>query len=129
MKQFLLKLTMSILLVSVTAFYTSAQTAVKGTATINSDLVIHIDETQALVADYSFDISAMHFNSQTACERYFSLCRDNILTYSVDYATKTASVHLALEYMEPRGWGVAEYNEYFQKVSERYRSTLSVVNQ
>lgn len=129
MKQYLRKLAMSLLLVSATTVFISAQTTAAGTATIGSDMVIHLDEASPLVADYTFSITGLTFKSKEACERYFSLCRDNILSYTVNYDTKTATVHLMLEYMEPRGWGVKEYNEYFQKVSDRYRSTIQVVNE
>ena len=129
MKQNLLKLAFSLLLVSSTVVVALAQAPVNGTASINSELVIVLDETAPLVADYTFDISGMHFNSKEAAERYFSLCRDNILSYTVNYDAKTANVHLSLQFMEPRGWDVKDYNAYFVKLGDRYRSTMTVVNE
>lgn len=129
MKQTVQKLTLSLLLVFATATLVTAQTPEKGKATITSDLVILLDAATPLVADYVFDISPIAFKDQAAAERYFSLCRDNIVSYTLDYDKKLATVHIALELMEPRGWDLVEYNEYFVKLSERYRSTLAVVNE
>lgn len=129
MKQTVQKLTLSLLLVFATATLVTAQTPAKGKATITSDLVILLDVATPLVADYVFDISPIAFKDQAAAERYFSLCRDNIVSYTLDYDKKLATVHIALELMEPRGWDLIEYNEYFVKLSERYRSTLAVVNE
>ena len=129
MKQILQKLAFSLLLVSATATMVTAQTPDVGKATINSDMVIILDESTPLVADYVFDISKISFKSKEATERYFSLCRDNILNYTVNYDTKMATIHLMLEFMEPRGWDVKEYNEYLSKLGERYRSTIQVVNE
>lgn len=129
MKQIVQKLTLLLLLVFATAALVTAQTPEKGKATITSDLVIHLDVATPLVADYAFDISPIAFKDQAAAERFFSLCRDNIVSYSLDYETKTANMHIAIELMEPRGWDLTEYNEYFGKLSERYRSTLAVVNE
>ena len=129
MKQTVQKLTLSLLLVFATATLVTAQTPEKGKATITSDLVILLDAATPLVADYVFDISPIAFKDQAAAERYFSLCRDNIVSYTLDYDKKLATVHIALELMEPRGWDLVEYNEYFVKLSERYRSTLVVVNE
>lgn len=129
MKQTVQKLTLSLLLVFATATLVTAQTPAKGKATITSDLVILLDVATPLVADYVFDISPIAFKDQAAAERYFSLCRDNIVSYTLDYDKKLSTVHIALELMEPRGWDLIEYNEYFVKLSERYRSTLAVVNE
>ncbi len=129
MKQIVQKLTLSLLLVFATTALVTAQTPEKGKATITSDLVILLDVSTPLVADYVFDISPISFKDQAAAERYFSLCRDNIVSYVLDYEKKLATVHIAIELMEPRGWDLIEYNEYFVKLSERYRSTLAVVNE
>lgn len=129
MKQLLQKLTFSLLLVSAVTFTASAQATERGNATIDAGLVIHLDETEPLVADYSFSISTIAFKDEAAAVRFFGLCRDNIVSYTLDWAAKTATVHIALEYMEPRGWDIVKYNEYFSKLSERYRTTLSVVNE
>lgn len=128
MKQLLQKLTVLLLLVSATTLTSWAQAPGRGTATIANNMVIHLDTEAPLVADYSFSISAISFKDAAAAERFFSLCRDNLMTYTVDYASKVATVHLMLEFTEPRGWGVNEYNEYFTKVGERFRQTLTVVN-
>lgn len=129
MKQLLQKLTVILLLVSATSLTAWAQTPDKGKATIADNMVIRLDTESPLVSDYSFSISAIAFKDAAAAERFFSLCRDNLMTYTVDYAAKVATVHLMLAYTEPRGWGITEYNEYFAKVGERYRSTLEVVNE
>lgn len=129
MKQIIYKFALSLLLVSASFIYASAQAVTPGHATIDESLVIRLDTNTPLTADYSFSISTMSFKDEAAAVRYFSMCRDNILTYTVDYAARTATVHLALEWMEPRGWDVAEYNEYFGKLAERYRTTLAVVNE
>ncbi len=129
MKQLLQKLTFSLLLVSAVTFMASAQTPDRGNATIDANMVIHLDETQPLVADYSFSFSAIAFKNEAAATRFFGLCRDNIVSYNLDWAAKTATVHIALEYMEPRGWDIVKYNDYFSKLAERYRTTLSVVNE
>jgi hypothetical protein len=51
------------------------------------------------------------------------------MNYTVNFEAKTASVHISLEYMAPRGWGVAEYNNYFVKLSERYRGTYTAIQE
>lgn len=129
MKQLLQKLTVILLLVSAVNLTSSAQAPVRGEATIADNMVIRLDTESPLVADYSFSISAIAFKDAAAADRFFGLCRDNLMTYTVDYATNVATVHLMLEYTEPRGWGITEYNEYFAKLGERYRSTLGVVNE
>ena len=129
MKQLIYKISLSLLLVSASFLYASAQAPTPGHAAIDANLVISLDTDAPLTADYTFSISTMSFKDEAAAVRYFSLCRDNILTYTVDYAARTATVHIALEWMEPRGWDVAQYNEYFAKVAERYRNTLAVVNE
>ncbi|MFI5170819.1 MAG: hypothetical protein ACHQFW_00425 [Chitinophagales bacterium] len=129
MKQILQKLAFSLLLVSLTVTLTTAQSPVIGKATINTDMVITLDKSGPLVADYSFDISGMGLRNKEAAERYFSLGRDNLVSYTVNYDTKTATVHLMLDLTQPRGWDVDQYNEYFVKVSERYRSNMTVVNE
>ena len=129
MKQIVQKLTLSLLLVFATATLVTAQTPEKGKATINSNLIILLDVTTPLVADYVFDISPITFKDQAATERFFRIIHDNIVSYTLDYENKTATVHIALELMEPRGWDVNKYNDYFVKLSERYRSTLTMVNE
>ena len=129
MKQIVQKLTLSLLLVFATATLVTAQTPEKGKATINSNLIILLDVTTPLVADYVFDISPITFKDQAATERFFLIIHDNIVSYTLDYEKKTATVHIALELMEPRGWDVNKYNDYFVKLSERYRSTLAMVNE
>lgn len=129
MKQLLQKLAFSLLLVSAVTFTTWAQAPAKGSAAINGENVITLDITEPLVAEYTFSIATMGFKDDAAAERFFLLCRDNLLTYSVDVAKKEATVQLRLESTDPRGWGVAEYNAYFIKVADRYRQIQSVVNQ
>ena len=129
MKQIVQKLTLSLLLVFATATLVTAQTPEKGKATINSHLIILLDVSTPLVADYVFDISPISFKDQAATERFFRIIHDNIVSYTLDYENKTATVHIALELMEPRGWDVNKYNDYFVKLSERYRSTLAMVNE
>ncbi|MEZ5013463.1 MAG: hypothetical protein R2794_04165 [Chitinophagales bacterium] len=129
MKPIVYKLTFILLLVSFSSVIVTAQTAEKGTATINSAMVITLNTETPLVADYDFDISAMHFVSKEAAEEYFAKCRDNIVNYTVDFEKHTATIHLMLEFMEPRGWTVADYNAYLAKVSSRYQSVYSVVNE
>ncbi len=116
-----------VLLLTVSFSFAKAQVAGSGTATISNDLIIVLNEAAPLVADYSFDISQIKFENKEEAERFFSLCHDNLMNFSVSYESKTASVHISLEYMEPRGWGIKEYNEYFLKLSERYRQTYAVV--
>ena len=129
MKQIVQKLTLSLLLVFATATLVTAQTPEKGKATINSNLIVLLDVSTPLVADYVFDISPISFKDQAATERFFRIIHDNIVSYTLDYENKTATVHIALELMEPRGWDVNKYNDYFVKLSERYRSTLAMVNE
>lgn len=129
MKQLLHKIALSLLLVSATFIAANAQAPAAGNASIDANLVIQLDPNAPLVSVYTFPISTMAFKNEEAAVRYFSLCRDNILNYTVDYAAKTATVTLGLQFTEPRGWGLTEYNEYFAKVAERYRSTLAVVNE
>ncbi len=129
MKQIVQKLTLSLLLVFATATLVTAQTPEKGKATINSNLIVLLDVSTPLVADYVFDISPISFKDQAATERFFRIIHDNIVSYTLDYENKTATVHIALELMEPRGWDVNKYNDYFVKLSERYRSTLTMVNE
>ena len=129
MKQIVQKLTLSLLLVFATATLVTAQTPEKGKATINSNLIVLLDVSTPLVADYVFDISPISFKDQAATERFFRIIHDNIVSCTLDYENKTATVHIALELMEPRGWDVNKYNDYFVKLSERYRSTLTMVNE
>lgn len=129
MKQIVQKLTLSLLLVFATGTIVTAQAPVKGKATINSDLVILLDVSTPLVADYVFDISSLKFKDQAATERFFRLGHDNLVSYTLDYEKKLATVHIATELMEPRGWDLSNYNEYFVKLSERYRSTFEMVNE
>ncbi len=128
MKQILQSLAFSLLLVSSTSLVTG-QSSTIGKATISSEMVITLDESSPLIADYVFDISGISFKNKEAAERYFNLSQDNILKYSVNYDTKLATVHIMIEHMAPRGWDVAKYNEYLGKVSERYRNNLMVVNE
>lgn len=127
MKQVLRSLLLILLITVSFQFSSSAQTA--GKATINKDLVIHLNTDAPLVADYTFDISDLGFAAKEDAETFFNRCRDNLLNYTVNFETKTATVHISLEYMEPRGWGLSEYNEYFSKVSERYRSTYAALGE
>lgn len=129
MKQLLYKISLSLLLVSTSFFYVSAQSPAVGNASIDNNLIIQIDPDAPLMEEYTFSISPLSFKDETAANRFFSLCRDNILTYTLDYAQGTATVKLGLQFTEPRGWDVPAYNEYFAKVAERYRMTLSVVNE
>ncbi len=129
MKQLFYKISLSLLLVSAAFFYASAQAPAVGTASIDANLVIQIDPTKPLMETYTFSISTMAFKDEAAANRFFSLCRDNILNYTLDYANKTATVKLGLQFTEPRGWDVNEYNEYFAKAAERYRMMLTVVNE
>lgn len=110
-------------------FVANAQTATTGNATISSDFVITLNGEAPLAADYTFDISQLKFSSKEEAERFFSLCRDNLMNYTVNYDAKTATVHISLQYMEPRGWGISEYNEYFTKLAERYRNVYQAIHQ
>jgi len=127
MKQTLRSLVLTLLISFSISFASKSQVAVN--ASIGSDFVIHLNENTPLVSDYTFDISSMNFDSKEESEHFFSMCRDNLLNYSVNYDAKTASVHISLEYMEPRGWGINEYIGYFQKVSERYRKTYEAISE
>jgi len=130
MKQLLTKLTLFLLLVSGFSLVSSAQAvATPGNATISSDMVIQIDPAAPLIENYVFSIAAVPFKSEEAANRFFSMSRDNILNYTLDYTKKTVTVKLGLQFTEPRGWGVAEYNTYFGNLAERYRTTLSIVNE
>lgn len=130
MKQILTKLSLFLLLVSGLTMVSSAQAvATPGTATISSDMVIQIDPAATLMENYTFSIAAIPFASEEAATRFFSMSRDNILNYTLDYEKKSVTVKLGLQYTEPRGWGVVEYNEYFGILAERYRTTLAIVNE
>ncbi len=127
MKQILRSLLVSLLITVSFQFTASAQTA--GSATIGKDLVIHLNTDAPLVSDYTFDISNLGFTSMEEAEIFFSRCRDNLMNYTVNNETKTATVHISLQYMEPRGWGLSEYNAYFSKVSEHYRSVFAAISE
>lgn len=127
MKQILRSLLVTFLITISVHISASAQTA--GSATIGKDLVIHLNMDAPLVADYTFDISNLGFKAKEDAEIFFSRCRDNLMNYTVNFETKTATVHISLEYMEPRGWGLSEYNEYFSKVSEHYRSVFAAIGE
>jgi len=127
MKQKLLPALLSLLITVSFSFSAGAQIANTGNAVIGSDFVIHLDEASPLVADYTFDISKISFTGKDQAEKFFSICRDNLLSYTVNYEAKTATVHIGLQYMESRSWGVSDYNAYFVKTSERYRHTFEAI--
>ncbi len=128
MKPILQKLTFALLFVSVTSFL-AAQTASKGSAEISVDLVITLSDASPLVADYTFNMSGIPFKNKAAAVEFFKIIHDNLMSYTLDYDTHLATVHIAKELMDPRGWGIAEYNAYFSKTSERYLNVLAAVNE
>jgi len=127
MKQFFTRHLLSVFLVVVSAVSTFAQAS--GTATIDANMVISLNADAPLVSEYTFKIDKVGFKDEAAAVRFFGLCRDNIVNYTVNYVAGTATVTLGLQFTEPRGWGLAEYNNYFQTLAERYRTTLSIVNE
>jgi hypothetical protein len=129
MKQLLQKLAFLLLLVSAVTLTSRAQAPEKGKASISEGNLITLDITEPLVAEYTFSYATMVFKNDAAAERYFMLCRDNLVTYTVDLTKKEATVQLRLSSTDPRGWGVAEYNAYFAKVAERYQQMQAVVNE
>lgn len=130
MKQLLFRISLSLLLVSGLTIFASAQAvATPGNATISSDMVIQIDSAAPLMETYTFSIAGISFDNEEAATRFFSMSRDNILNYTLDFTKKTVTVKLGLQFTEPRGWGVTEYNAYFATLAERYRTTLAIVNE
>jgi hypothetical protein len=120
------KLTL-ILLISFTSILPlSAQST--GTATIDNYLLVELNTESPLASDYVIDISNLSFKNQQAAEWFFNRLHDNLMTYTVDYPAKKATLHIDLKHMQPQGWGVAEYNDYFIKATDRYRQTFDAVN-
>lgn len=125
MKKLLPKISFVLFLSVGATFAVKAQTP--GNATIDKNFVITINANAPVVSDYVFDISAIPFKDEAQAEKFFKRNTDNLVSYSVDFANKTATVHLALQYVEPRGWGVTEWNNYFGGLSQRYTLTYQAV--
>ncbi len=126
MKQQVQKLFLFFLISFTTTLTLRAQSP--ATATIDNNFLVILDDKAPLVSDYTIDISKLSFKDQLAAEMFFARLHDNLMTYTVDYPAKKATVHIELIYMQPQGWGVVEYNNYLLKASNRYRQTFDAVN-
>lgn len=97
-------------------------------AIVNDKMEFIIPTDVALTSTYVVDISSMNFKDADAAFKFFKSMTDNLVNSTVDYAAGQATIHLHLDYAV-EGWGIAEWNNYFVKTSERYRKAFAYFNQ
>ncbi|HNW98960.1 MAG TPA: hypothetical protein PKK00_11175 [Bacteroidales bacterium] len=72
---------------------------------------IQLDTTSAISEFYEANIIVLGFKSEEEAMNYFNSKTDNLIAYTLDYATSKVIIQLHLTYADS-SWGVSEWNKY-----------------
>jgi len=89
-----------------------------GVATIDSDMLIVLDSTSALVKSYEASLSNIDLKNEESTNDLFNSLMDNLVMFEVDYKNRLIKIKLMTEYMPE--WGVVDWNKYFEAKSEMF---------
>ena len=114
--------------VAVMIALTNMTVAQSTSATMSETFVVQLDSAGPMVDTYTIDCSSLAFTSDEAAERFFKSLQDNLVQFEFDAASQTATMRLSLPYVADKGWGVAEWNNYFNSTAERYGRMFEAFN-
>jgi|688.fasta_scaffold447740_2 hypothetical protein len=121
------KFLLSILFI-VTAYTVSAQT-VKPTNKVIVDNTTHfvLSTSSDMMSVYQLDIKSLHFKSDEIASSFFGSISDNLLTYTFDKVSKTATLKLN-QYPGSTITTVESWNKYIASNTGRYFKIYNEIN-
>lgn len=70
-----------------------------------------------------FDISGLNFKDEATAQKFFNSIQNNLVTFSVDYAAKSATMFLYPERLGKTIWTIEDWNQYLDSTSKRCATT------
>ena len=70
-----------------------------------------------------FDITGLNFKDEADAQKFFNSIQNNLVNFSVDYATKTATMFLYPERLGKTIWTIEDWNQYLDATSQRCTTT------
>lgn len=70
-----------------------------------------------------FDITSLNFKDEATAQKFFHAIQNNLVSFSVDYSTKTATMYLFPERLGKAVWTIDDWNQYLENTSQRCTTT------
>lgn len=121
------KLIISFTLIFTLIFECLGQSPENNTATINSDFVISLPQSEHPKDVYIIDISNLAFKDQQTCEMFWKKMSEYIAAYSLDYSTQKVTLTLSYNGYNV-GWNIEKWNNYFMNRSQKMLVMYSKLN-
>lgn len=115
------KLLMPVLLAAGLLFTVAgySQDAVK----IDHQFQVQLTDAMLQSGAVQIDISALQFADEATAQKYFKSIANNLVEFTLDYNTHTATMHLFPERLGKHTWTLADWNAYLQTMSARCSET------
>ncbi len=97
---------------------------------VDQNFTIQLTDQLLQQKSITLDISALQFKDEANAVKFFNSIKNNLVEFSLDYSTKTATMNLFPERLGTHEWTLANWNEYISGMGQRCTTTYnSFLNQ
>ncbi len=91
-----------------------SQTAV----TIDKQFSIQLTPQMIEQGQVQLDISSLNFIDETAAQKFFRSVENNLMSFSVDFASETATMYIYADRLGNQSWTIDQWNSYMITASQ-----------
>ncbi len=116
MKRFITPLLLTAaMLVTVSGFSQSVK--------LDDHFSIQISDQTLQQKTVQFDITGLNFKDEPTAQKFFNSIQNNLVSFSVDFTAKTATMYLYPERLGKTVWTIEQWNDYMDATSIRCSTT------